>query len=189
MAQGEVRALKKNVGAKNIETTEIVIPDDLMAFKSVSDNPELLVAMLKDCGGDVGAFLNQFTSTSGKRVEILTQVICTLRNDKALWKKWTTLIEAHNQAKIMIAQNKAFDCIADYELPSNQGKRKLNITNFVTLARFWLSGHTASEAAKGKLMASPQDAATTPSLSKLETLAESLQDDSLGDVEASDTDY
>lgn len=148
---------------------EFTLPDKYY-FAGCEAKPSLLVECLELCNGDMRLLCQQFSTRAGASQEAIAMRIMRVLNkpeNEPEKSRFYELIQAHKDAKYLLAQHQAFDFIADFTPPKKTSRAAgdMSLSQVTTYMRFWLAGPMASEVAKSKGKS-----------------AEAASDDGLGDV-------
>lgn len=151
--EDKVIKLQPARGKHTAQTYELQLPK--VSLGIIANDPEKVVEALELVGGDITEFAKHFMGYDYKdRMKILTETMLLLNKPENAKHKtrWYSLIAAFREAKIMIAENNAFEFIASYNPNKTADNKKRNITpaQYATIANLWMKEHTNAQATKGR---------------------------------------
>lgn len=129
---------------------DFVIPDAVY-LDTCERDPATLIRCLELCNGDMQMFCQQFATRQGvthESVAVRTMRVLNRPENGEYKKQFGELIQAHKEAKYLLAQHKAFEFISDFKPPKNSKDTPLSqVTSYM---KFWLAASMASEVARSK---------------------------------------
>lgn len=126
---------------------EINIPAGVR-LGAAEENPAIIIETLRRCNGDVDKYCQQFTTrahVANIEVMMLTMLVLDKPENAPFKAQWDALIEAFRKAKLLVAQNKACNAIANFNYPRTKAGRKstqMTQDTVMKLTRFWYSDNT-----------------------------------------------
>lgn len=127
-------------------------------FDKCENDPEFLVDVLRKRGGDINKYAISFRSQGhGDHIQKIitrTYIILNKIGNEEYKRDWKDLINAHNEAKLDIAEHKAFEFVSRYHLPkSGRGIKAADrapISAHLSLLKHLAAPKTALETTRAK---------------------------------------
>ena len=138
--------------------------------------PAELVAALEEVDGDLEELARRIAPEDEPLSVIMRAEFVIEQSDKNKLK-WSLLINARNQARFKMAQQKVFAKIASWEQPKDENGKELPLSanTMLALARFWCGAESTHQTTRARKEANA--ATANGDQSELEDLFDGLTED------------
>lgn len=150
---GDVINLNATRGKRTAQIYQVEVPK--VGLGLIANDPKAVVDALELCAGNVEEFAKQFMGDSYKdRMKVLMETMMLLNKpeNSEHKRRWYALIAAFKEAKVLMAENAAFEFIAKYNpAKTNEGKpRNVSPAQYATICNLWMKEQTNAAATKGR---------------------------------------